>query len=47
MNVVSLDLSSFPDPALDAVCEDGLPGITKSHDKDLRASTNTESERSL
>jgi hypothetical protein len=25
----------FPDSALDAVCEDSLPGITKPHVKDL------------
>jgi hypothetical protein len=37
----------FPDSALDAVCEDGLPRITKSHDKDLWAATNAESERPL
>jgi hypothetical protein len=27
-----LDILLFPDPALDAVCEDSLPGIAKSHD---------------
>lgn len=38
------EVSIFPDPALDAVCEDSLPRITKSHVKDLWAKTNTESE---